>query len=105
MDTTLNPGIAYTVQVLREHGFNTTDSGDGETHDFECDLPIPYVHMIVDKPGRLVSQADRLAALLESKGVVFEGQDHTGTKPEINAHYSPGGHSIISLYNVRLSEP
>lgn len=33
----LNPGIARTVQWLNSQGFMTTDSGDGATHDHECD--------------------------------------------------------------------
>ena len=31
----MNPGIAYTVKTLREWGFDTTDSGDGQTHDHQ----------------------------------------------------------------------
>lgn len=43
--TPLNPGIVKTVEFLRTNGFITMDSGDGETHAFECDQPYPYVHM------------------------------------------------------------
>jgi hypothetical protein len=36
----LNPGIAKTVALLNWMGYRTTDSGDGETHDHECDRDV-----------------------------------------------------------------
>ena len=45
----LNPGIRQTVQLLRDHGFETCDSGDGETHDRACDRPHGYVVMTIDR--------------------------------------------------------
>lgn len=41
----LNPNITQTVLRLRSYGFETTDSGDGETHDYDCDRDYPYVVM------------------------------------------------------------
>jgi len=33
----LNPGIRRLVVWLRANGFDTCDSGDGQTHDHACD--------------------------------------------------------------------
>lgn len=103
MTTPLNPGIVKTVEWLNANGFVTCDSGDGVTHDFECDLPIPYVHMEVE-PGKLVAETDRLRSLLESEhGVEFELQTEEGTAKTIEASYNPiDGLGIISLLNVML---
>lgn len=98
----LNPGIVATVEWLRSHGFTTCDSGDGETHDFECDLPIPYVHMEV-APNAIASEALRLRALLESLGVRISEGSEDGTTPSIAATYDPANNvAIVSLFNVRL---
>lgn len=98
----MNPGIVKTVEWLRAHGFKTTDSGDGETHDYGCDLPIPYVHMLV-APEKLASEAKRLQAELRSVGVVTLPQDEEGTVPTIEASYDPQSDlAVLSLYNVRL---
>ena len=40
---TLNPGIREVVRRLREAGFQTCDSGDGSTRQFECDPGAPDV--------------------------------------------------------------
>ena len=99
----INPGILHTVQWLNAHGFVTTDSGDGETHDYECDQPIPYVHMIVP-PAQLIAETDRLAAMLREIGVEFGQQDETGNAPAIESSYNPadslGG--VITLWNVKI---
>ena len=39
----LNPGIAETVTWLNSLGYETTDSGDGQTHGYGCDREGPYV--------------------------------------------------------------
>lgn len=100
----LNPGIVKTVEWLREQGFNTVDSGDGETHEFECDLPMPYVHMRVEDVGQMAAEAQRLERTLRlQKGVNTGPCNEDGTAPCIEAHYNPAdGYAIISLYNVRL---
>jgi hypothetical protein len=66
---TINPGIQRTVALLNAHGFRTTDSGDGETHDYECDRPEGYVCVVLDDPSALAAETDRLAALLVGYGV------------------------------------
>lgn len=64
----MNPGIRRTVQWLRDNGFKTCDSGDGKTHEHECDRPIAYVTIRVD-PSQLSAECDRLLLLLKDHGV------------------------------------
>lgn len=66
----LNPGIVKLVTKLREAGFNTCDSGDGETHEFDCDRDYGYVSILVPDKNDLVSETDRLEQLLTSWGIV-----------------------------------
>lgn len=106
----LNPGMRYTVQKIRSWGFETTDSGDGKTAQFECDLPCPYVHIEVPA-SKLVDEVDRLMMLLEMEGVVFEDMPHPQEDPEgcakhptIEGSYMPAQHlsGFIHLMNVVL---
>jgi hypothetical protein len=69
----LDPGIRQVVRWLNDNGFDTTDSGDGKTkfvaeNPMECAQPFPNV-AIETTPATLVSQCDRLAALLREKGI------------------------------------
>ena len=104
----INPGIAYTVKWLNERGFKTMDSGDGETHDFECDQPYPYVHMEVDSRNAII-ETDYLKLLLEENfGIKFTGltSENDITSPDIVLNYSPvNGTAVLSLINVKLTEP
>lgn len=68
----LDPGIRDVVQWLRSEHFETTDSGDGVTkaqliaEGFALDFP----HVVVcTEPSALHGMADKLAWLLERKGV------------------------------------
>lgn len=100
----LNPGIRSTVEWLTQNGFVTTDSGDGETHDFSCDQSVPYVHMIVP-PVLLIAEADRLVELLKNEGIICELMNEDGTAPCVEATYNPcdrvGG--FLTLWNVKVS--
>lgn len=65
----LNPGIRETVRWLRSLGFNTCDSGDGVTHEYECDGDAPYVAVRCEKENA-VCECDRLyTALMEKLGL------------------------------------
>lgn len=64
----VNPGIRRTIAWLNSYGFKTCDSGDGETHDFECDRPDPYVVIEVD-PEVICSKTVRLHVLLRDSGI------------------------------------
>jgi hypothetical protein len=87
---TLNSGIRRVVALLRAHGFATCDSGDGETHDYECDRDHGYVAVVV-APAELATEADRLAALLRSAGVRIEprGEEVVEGVTHIQASYCP----------------
>lgn len=85
----LNPGIRVTVRRLRELGFDTIDSGDGKTHEFECDQDMPYVHIRVE-PCDMLVEAHRLAdAVKHIAGATVE------------ASYSPADKvALLHLFGV-----
>ena len=89
---TLCPGIRRTVEFLRSHGFNTTDSGDGYSNDgMEGAMPFPNV-CISCPPESLIYEARRLRQVLEDKGVFAEplGPSEDGPQtPYIEATYDP----------------
>jgi hypothetical protein len=99
----LNPGIRKLVTALNEAGFNTTDSGDGETHDHACDRPYGYV-VIISEPAKLVSESDRLKEVLDTLGLTVVPQAME-PPPEglctVQAMYCPAdGFAIIDLSHV-----
>jgi hypothetical protein len=99
----INPGIRKTVEWLQSHGFKTCDSGDGETHDHECDLTIPYVHMVVDDQDTLTSEANRLVGLLKKEGIQIGHEDGTGFAKVVHAAYDAGNQvATLHLFNVKL---
>ena len=91
--TEINPGILRTVAWLNAVGFETVDSGDGVTHDFPCDRDVGFV-AIMASPTTLVSEAARLANVLQSRGVVVvpNGNDEGCT---IEASYDPADGSAV----------
>jgi hypothetical protein len=85
----LNPGIRMVVWLLREAGFETISSGDGQTHACECDADFPFVTVRV-KPKCLVKEARRLARLLAGFGLAL-GEWTAEGQPEgivVDATYS-----------------
>ena len=92
MTDELNPGITKTVELLRAAGFNTVDSGDGETHDYECDRDYGYVSILAD-PAKLCQSADDVRMLLESRGVKVVALTEEGEPPEgccfVSTYYCP----------------
>jgi hypothetical protein len=95
----LDPGIRLTVRLLRALGFETTDSGDGESkaeaiRDGEA-LDMPHVFMRV-APERMVEDADHLALVLSSRMLSLELP--VGS---IEVSYSPIDRSaILALYGI-----
>jgi hypothetical protein len=84
----ISPGVRSAVRWLREHGFETVDSGDG-THyaaGMEGAMPFPHVCMVVEK-GDMLAEVERLHDLLgEGHGLSLE------------ANYSPvDGNAILLL--------
>lgn len=102
----LNPGIVRTVTWLRAHGFDTRDSGDGQTHQHACDRGYAYVSARVD-PARLIHECGRLVVLLAEAGLEvapiargFEGADGV-SRPCIQGSYDPGdGVAVIDLMGL-----
>jgi hypothetical protein len=87
----LNPGIRRTVEWLNQKGFETHDSGDGRTHEFECDRDHPYV-VIVVPVEKLVDECHRLRDTLEDREVkIWPIGATVGGKlmPCIQASYDP----------------
>lgn len=107
----LNPGIRSTVQRLREWGFNTADSGDGLTAQYDCDLPCPYVH-IVTAPEELVSETERLVNLLNDVGIDFANCPHPQFDPEgaighpsVEASYLPLQRQCAAIHLINVILP
>ena len=65
----VDPGIAPLVNLLKEHGFNSTDSGDGKSKPPEHRaFDFPHVFVMTQKDV-LLSETDRLYQLLQSHGI------------------------------------
>jgi hypothetical protein len=63
----LDPGIRETVRWLRQHGFNTTDSGDGVSKPAD-ERVFSEPHVVVICSGKdLITETDRLNALIAEK--------------------------------------
>jgi hypothetical protein len=101
----LNPGIRRTVCWLRSLGFDTCDSGDGQTHEHECDRPYAYVSM----RGRQ-EDADRLRRVLMHSGIPVlsstEAWGQDGAEQPLGVHiaysYDPAnGIGIVDLVGLR----
>lgn len=96
----INPGIVKVVQLLNDNGFTTTDSGDGETHDFECDRSYGYV-VVITQPESLISESNRLTTLLRDNGVKLAPLGPEENLPYIQANYSPvDGYSFIEVIYI-----
>lgn len=63
----VDPRMRTLVEALRYNGFETTDSGFGDS-DMECAMPWPHVAMVVP-PVALVEEACRLRDVLADLGV------------------------------------
>lgn len=92
----LDPGIRNVVSLLRSWQYQTTDSGDGRTKDFEtdsCALPFAHVHIVVEPPA-LFPMCDLLHHQLTAIGVevVPEADDEDA--------YAPGQCTIEGVYLV-----
>jgi hypothetical protein len=95
---TLNPGIRKTVAWLRANGFQTVDSGDGKTHEYECDQEAPYVVMTA-RAHDLASKAGYLYFLLCHLGVPMVPIGGDGVW--IQATFDPGdGSALIQIENL-----
>lgn len=98
----INPGIQKTVALLNQYGFTTTDSGDGVTHDFECDRDVGYVTCIIeDHSLDMAAEARRLMNLLESHGLQFRESEDIGESPLIQITYNPrDGLWLLDVHDI-----
>lgn len=87
--SSLNPGIQRTVKWLRDFGFDTQDSGDGVTRQYDCDPGFPYVSITIAHSGELIPESHRLVEALRLIGVHVTHQDENGTNVAIQAMYDP----------------
>jgi hypothetical protein len=95
----INPNIQKTVEWLQAHGFETCDSGDGETHECECDREYGFVAMKV-APEALITEARRLHELLVARGVHIT-EVNPEDKPCVQAYFDPAdGHAILDLMYI-----
>lgn len=89
----INPGVERLVAWLNAKGFQTTDSGDGEAHDFPCDREGPYV-VIVARKGEQVA-SDLHQRLVELCGRIPPGV-------QIQYNFSPlDGWRFVDLTGLR----
>lgn len=95
----MNPGIVKTVEWLQSLGFKTTDSGDGETHDYECDRLYPYVVMACH-PNVLIDNCKYLQSQLSTKNIQIYPVG--GDRPCIQGSFDPADQTaVIELMNVK----
>jgi hypothetical protein len=111
----LDPGIRRLVRLLRDSGFDTCDSGDGVSK-FEddaiqpdaCAEPTAHVYAQVDSEA-MISEADRLLALLEAKGrpglldetFVEPVSEQVVPRVIVEAGYYPAsGKAMVSVHGV-----
>ena len=100
----LSPGIRDTVMLLRSHGFETCDSGDGSNHaaGMKGATPFPMVAVRVGA-SMMAFNADSLRQLLIAQGVVFGDGPND---PRIEASYDPhNGVAMVLLSNVLIPGP
>lgn len=99
MDETLNPGIRETVAWVRSLGFETCDSGDGQTHEHACDRDHAYVVISVADPAMMVTFAKELHRILRIRGIAPGPVG--GRLPCIQASFDPeNGLAFIDLMNL-----
>jgi hypothetical protein len=89
----MNPGIRKLVAWLWSQGFDTCDSGDGETHEYGCDHVFPFIAVRVSCPEVLVLETRRLVALFEDHGhkaqIIETPEESLEGKLVIEANFSP----------------
>lgn len=93
----LDPGIRSTVEFLREHGFETTESGDGISKpQDQRTLHVPHVFMVVDPP-KMVTESDRLYNLIKNHGYLKEDT-------HIEAAYNPTDGIAVIIFLGRVPD-
>lgn len=88
---TLDPGIRVVVYLLRDKGFDTTESGDGVTKAEDArTFTVPHVVVTCSKED-LIKTADQLSAFL------VRHHKSVGPNWRIEASYCPTDASVVIL--------
>lgn len=88
----LSPGIRLTVAALTAAGFDTCDSGDGETHQDSGEREGPFV--VIKSSGRnLTAEAVELMQFLQHNGIEVVQIGVNGV--QIQATYDPADDTAI----------
>jgi hypothetical protein len=99
----IHPPLRRLVTLLREHGFDTCDSGDGVTNvEMGMEMALDYPHVyIATSADAAVAEARRCHALLAAHGVEFglgemredesatEFCDRVSSRPALVMRYEP----------------
>ena len=90
----LDPGVRRLVQLLREAGFETIDSGDGVSKP-EDERALHFPHVFCRVPvDRSLAEADRLLELVR-------GLLQRRAKPLIEVNYDPAERlALLMLFDV-----
>jgi hypothetical protein len=95
----LNPGIRHTVEWLQSIGYRTCDSGDGVTHDHECDRDHAYVVMLVSV-DELAHETRRLVESLRARGIEVGPIGETIDRPCIQASWDPAHGDAVATIDL-----
>lgn len=97
----LDPGIRRVVRLLNQHGFRTSDSGDGsKAATMPCAVDYPMVVIPVDGQGEMV--ADRVFRLLTTHSTISWEPTMTGLRyPQVDYCYLPAyGNGVVTVQNL-----
>lgn len=86
----LDPGVRRLVTLLRERGFNTTDSGDGVSKPSdERSMDVPHVAILCPSPSAAIGIVGRVVDVLRDAGVDFDPPcDCCGLAPRCHVQMS-----------------
>jgi hypothetical protein len=98
-ETLLNPGIRGAVRFLRALGWETCDSGDGETHAYACDREEAYV--VIQLPPETLGSSLTCA----TERVWKQLGEPSATRIAVQCSWSPqDGMAFIDLSGPGLRE-
>ena len=99
----INPGILKTVELFNGLGFVTTDSGDGETHDFSCDRDVGYVVIVVPRTKNLADATEAVADILIEHGIKigYYAPEENCYDTQVQGSFCPfDGLQLIDIHNI-----
>lgn len=86
----LSPGIRHLVRALNEHGFETTDSGDGTNFKEGMECSVPYPMVVVQSRTNMgpTYEAECVWEFLIRIGVPMGETNANGNVRDVEATYS-----------------